>query len=51
MNPPAGCAFHPRCAYAIDACKVTMPVLEDFSGGQQAACFRVRDIAGFKVQD
>ena len=45
MNPPTGCAFHPRCAYVTDACKVTVPVLEDFTGGQQAACFRVRDIA------
>jgi oligopeptide transport system ATP-binding protein len=46
MNPPSGCAFHPRCAYAIDACKATAPILEDFTGGQQAACIRVRDIAG-----
>jgi oligopeptide transport system ATP-binding protein len=45
MNPPNGCAFHPRCAYATDACKATVPILENFTAGQQAACIRVRDIA------
>jgi len=50
LHPPSGCAFHPRCAYAIDACKVTVPVLEDFSGGQRAACIRVRDIGSGQAQ-
>jgi len=27
MNPPAGCAFHPRCPMATDRCRVEMPVL------------------------
>jgi len=27
MNPPAGCAFHPRCPLATDRCRVEMPVL------------------------
>ena len=29
MNPPAGCAFHPRCPMATDRCRVEMPVLRD----------------------
>ncbi len=29
MNPPAGCAFHPRCPMAIDRCRVEMPVLRE----------------------
>ena len=27
MNPPAGCAFHPRCPMATDRCRVEMPFL------------------------
>ena len=46
LNPPSGCAFHPRCAYATDACKGTAPRLEEFTNGQQAACFRVKEIQG-----
>jgi len=46
INPPSGCAFHPRCAYATDACKGTAPRLEEFTNGQQAACFRVKEIQG-----
>ena len=29
MNPPAGCAFHPRCPMATDRCRVEMPVLRE----------------------
>jgi len=28
MNPPAGCAFHPRCPIAIDRCRSDRPELE-----------------------
>lgn len=27
INPPSGCAFHPRCAYAWDRCKKETPTL------------------------
>jgi oligopeptide transport system ATP-binding protein len=46
MNPPSGCAFHPRCAYATDACKAMVPRLEEFANGQHAACLRVNEIDG-----
>ncbi len=26
-NVPSGCAFHPRCAFAFDACSKYVPVL------------------------
>jgi len=45
MNPPSGCSFNPRCPYVVEACKATVPVLEDFANGQQAACLRVKEIA------
>ena len=38
VNPPTGCAFHTRCRYAIDRCKVERPLLRDVSGGHLVAC-------------
>ena len=29
INPPAGCAFHTRCRYAMERCKIERPVLVD----------------------
>ena len=45
LNPPAGCAFHPRCPHATEACKVKAPVLESFSPGREVACVRARELA------
>jgi len=44
LNPPAGCAFHPRCHYANAGCSAQVPVLEEFRPGQSAACLRAREI-------
>jgi oligopeptide transport system ATP-binding protein len=44
MNPPAGCTFHPRCAYAIAACKAQRPELEQKEPSRFAACIRVGEI-------
>src|SRR5215813_1640842 len=38
VNPPSGCAFHTRCRYAIEACKVDRPALKDAGPGHQVAC-------------
>jgi len=38
MNPPAGCAFHPRCPYAKDVCTNVEPKLETGRGGHAVAC-------------
>ena len=38
VNPPAGCAFHPRCAYARDVCRTAEPRLEGGGGGHAVAC-------------
>src|SRR6185436_1948689 len=35
---PAGCAFHPRCAYAIASCKTDVPALADAGEGRRLAC-------------
>jgi oligopeptide transport system ATP-binding protein len=36
---PGGCAFHPRCPFAVDRCLRDVPELEPFSSGQRAACW------------
>jgi dipeptide transport system ATP-binding protein len=43
LNPPSGCAFHGRCPYAIDRCRVEVPLLEPFDGAL-VACHRVAEI-------
>jgi oligopeptide transport system ATP-binding protein len=43
-NPPHGCAFHPRCPYAIEACKARRPELEEKEPNRFAACIRVGEI-------
>ncbi len=37
-NPPAGCAFHPRCPRATEICRAELPVLRPLASGHQAAC-------------
>ncbi len=37
MNPPAGCAFHPRCPLATDRCRAEMPVLRQVAD-RDVAC-------------
>jgi oligopeptide/dipeptide ABC transporter ATP-binding protein len=41
-----GCAFRPRCRFAIDACSASMPRLEPIGApGQLAACFRGHEVS------
>src|ERR1700694_4326000 len=35
INPPSGCAFHTRCRYAMERCKVEAPKLDDVGGKHQ----------------
>jgi oligopeptide transport system ATP-binding protein len=36
---PAGCAFHPRCAFRFDRCLAERPVLTPIDGNRAKACF------------
>jgi oligopeptide transport system ATP-binding protein len=45
LQPPPGCPFHPRCAYAVDRCSQIVPALEPQADpGHAAACIRAREI-------
>ncbi|TAJ60850.1 oligopeptide/dipeptide ABC transporter ATP-binding protein, partial [Variovorax sp.] len=36
LNPPAGCAFHPRCPHANARCSAERPKLQSIRGVQVA---------------
>jgi peptide/nickel transport system ATP-binding protein len=44
-NLPAGCAFAPRCALAIERCRAEYPALRDFGDNHLAACWRAAELA------
>ncbi len=47
VNPPSGCAFHPRCPVAIDKCKTEVPPLIPREGAAQdhlSACHRAHEL-------
>ena len=38
IDPPPGCAFHPRCRYAQQRCRSEAPGLRAVAGGNRSAC-------------
>ncbi|MBI2082850.1 MAG: dipeptide ABC transporter ATP-binding protein [Deltaproteobacteria bacterium] len=46
INPPTGCAFHPRCPYAEDRCRREEPELKEWRPSHWAACHFVDKIGG-----
>ena len=53
-NPPPGCAFHPRCPYAVDVCRTDDPPLSsltDHSGQRRfVACHRAEELTLLGVE-
>ena len=43
-NPPSGCYFHPRCAYAIDVCSSKSPEFRELIPGRFVACHRAGEL-------
>jgi oligopeptide transport system ATP-binding protein len=41
INPPAGCAFHPRCPYAVAKCQAAVPPLVANGPMREVACVRI----------
>jgi oligopeptide/dipeptide ABC transporter ATP-binding protein len=37
-NPPSGCHFHPRCAFAAEKCRSVEPELREITQGHWVAC-------------
>ena len=43
IDPPPGCAFHPRCPFADDRCMREAPELRDSPSGVRTACHGVEE--------
>ncbi|MFC2007527.1 ABC transporter ATP-binding protein [Chloroflexota bacterium] len=41
LNPPSGCAFHPRCSIASSECSQEIPPLRNIGADHEVACFKV----------
>jgi len=41
INPPSGCAFHPRCPIAVESCSRARPELREVRPGHWVACSEV----------
>lgn len=50
LPPPVGCAFAPRCPFAIERCRFEDPPLVPFGDGQLAACHRAHEAAVLRTQ-
>jgi oligopeptide/dipeptide ABC transporter ATP-binding protein len=47
---PAGCAFAPRCAYAIERCRLEAPPLGEIEPGHLSACWRAADLGAAELR-
>jgi oligopeptide/dipeptide ABC transporter ATP-binding protein len=48
MDPPAGCRFHPRCALALERCKIETPNLCEIGQDHSVACFRAMEVKAYE---
>ena len=46
MDTPSGCAFHPRCAYAMPICREVRPSLNQLPDGRTVSCHLYPDHIG-----
>jgi oligopeptide/dipeptide ABC transporter ATP-binding protein len=44
LDPPSGCHFHTRCAFAVAQCRQEAPVLAPFGAGHEVACHRAAEL-------
>lgn len=44
VDPPEQCRFAPRCPYATEQCRTSVPPLRDVGGGHLVACHQVKDV-------
>jgi peptide/nickel transport system ATP-binding protein len=43
IDPPAGCAFHPRCPHANARCRSERPAMHEHRGTRRVACHAVEE--------
>ena len=43
-RPPTGCAFHPRCRYAVERCRLEVPALREILPGRAVRCHRAEEL-------
>jgi peptide/nickel transport system ATP-binding protein len=43
LDPPSGCAFHPRCPHANERCRRDRPELRSWGDGSPVACHAVEE--------
>jgi len=48
-RPPKGCAFAPRCEFAVDKCQTEVPELETYAASRLVRCHRVNEPNFVKV--
>ncbi len=44
VDRPGGCAFHPRCPFAVERCRLETPALRLLGDGRQAACHLAEEL-------
>ena len=44
ISPPIGCRFHPRCPFAQDRCRISVPILEPVGADHLVACHRWEEV-------
>jgi oligopeptide/dipeptide ABC transporter ATP-binding protein len=44
MKIPAGCSFNPRCVYAQEICRTTVPPNKDLGGGRTSRCHFAEEV-------
>ncbi|RUX98261.1 ABC transporter ATP-binding protein, partial [Mesorhizobium sp. M2A.F.Ca.ET.040.01.1.1] len=50
INPPSGCAFHPRCPLAVERCHIEVPPLVPMPDGRVVACHVRAPATGIQAQ-
>ena len=49
VSPPSGCHLHPRCAHAVERCRIERPQLIDNNGGHATACHLWRELPAMPI--
>ena len=51
LKPPPGCAFHPRCPFAVERCGIEVPLLRSIEAGRVVACHEAERVPPLEMQN